>query len=127
MRKRNIVMFALGSFLGEVSGESWSPETDILGGVLEGIAQIFGTSLLRVRVGTGKRELSGLVSRWRHTGIGKDLVRRIKTRELTDFGQNHSSRADTYTQNDFNGRLHFSRYGLNSSLNVINLSVQLPD
>ena len=35
MRERNIVVFSLGSLLGQVSGEGWVPKTNVFGGVVK--------------------------------------------------------------------------------------------
>ena len=48
MRERNIVVFSLGSLLGQVSGEGWVPKTNVFGGVVKRVAQIARASFLHV-------------------------------------------------------------------------------
>ena len=76
-------MFALSSFLSEVMGKSWVPLANILGRIVKGIAQISGTPLFHVRIAI--LELAGLVSGWRHAGIGQQLVRGVKPSEVADL------------------------------------------
>lgn len=69
MRKSDIVVFALCSFLSEVMGKSWVPLANILGRIVKGIAQISRAALLHV--GIAILDLPGLVNRGRHPGIGQ--------------------------------------------------------
>lgn len=62
-------MFALCAFFGEISGKDRVPLADVFGSVVKSIAQVSGTSFLHMRVTVF--ELSGLISRRRHTGIGQ--------------------------------------------------------
>lgn len=73
---RNIVMLSFCPFLGKVGGKGGVPQTDILGGVVNGIAQVSRASFFHVRIAI--LELSGLVGRGRESGIGKQLVGRSK-------------------------------------------------
>ena len=52
VRKGDIVMLALGSLLSKISSKDRIPKADIFRGVVEGVAQISGSSLLHVGVGT---------------------------------------------------------------------------
>ena len=68
MRQGNMVVLPLGPLFSEVSSKGRVPETDILGGVVKGVAKVPGAALLHVWVAV--LELTGLVSRGRHPGIG---------------------------------------------------------
>ena len=72
MGQSNIVVLALCSLFGKVSGKNGIPEADIFGSVEESVAQITGATLLHM--GIAVFELSGLVSRRRHSCIGQELV-----------------------------------------------------
>ena len=125
MGERNIVVLALSPLLGKISSKGWVPKADIFGGVVKRVAQITGASPFHVRIGSRQRKLPGLVSRWRYSGIRKDLIRRVEAGEVTDLGKDHSAHADTHAGDSSNGRLYFVHHGLDSSLNVLDLGVQL--
>ena len=50
VRDGNIVVLALGPFLGEIGGEGWIPMTDKLGSVKERVSQVSGSTLFHVGV-----------------------------------------------------------------------------
>ena len=62
---------------------------DVLGSVVEGIAQIPGATLLHA--GIAVFELPGLIGRRRHPRIDQQLVRGIEPGEVTDLGQYHGT------------------------------------
>ena len=50
----NIIVLTLGTLLGKVGGKGWIVDTDIFGGVENGVAQVSGASLLHVGIAVGK-------------------------------------------------------------------------
>ena len=63
VRDSHVVVLALCRLLGKAGGKGGVPETNILGGVVEGKAQISAATLLHVSIAIGK--LLGLVCRGR--------------------------------------------------------------
>lgn len=118
-------MLALGPLLGEMGGECRAPEADVLGGVIEGIAQIPGASFLHM--GIVIFELPGSVSRGRHPGVSRQLVGGIKPGEAADLGRDHGAHAVSNPRNGGNGGMKFLHDGLYRSLDFLDLGVQLSD
>ena len=118
-------MLALSPFLGKVGSKGRVPMADVLGSVVERIAQIPGASFLHV--GVAVFELPGLVSRGGHPRIGQQFVRGVKAREITDFSQDHGAHTVSDPRDGGNGRMQIAHDGLNSSLNFFDLSIQFPD
>ena len=50
----NIIVLTLGTLLGKVGGKGWIVDTDIFGGVENGVAQVSGASFLHVGIAVGK-------------------------------------------------------------------------
>ena len=98
---------------------------DVLGSVVEGIAQIPGASFLHV--GIAVFELPGLVGRRRHPRIGQQLIRGIKSGEVTDFGQDHGAHVVANARNGGNGRVQLLHDGLDRGFNFFNFGIQFPD
>ncbi len=48
MRQCDVVVLALGTFLGQISREGRVPQANLFRGIIESIAQIFGASLLHM-------------------------------------------------------------------------------
>lgn len=92
MRNGDVVVLALGPFLGKISGKISVPVADILGRIEKCIAQVPGTALFHVRIAIFK--LAGLVSRGRHPGISQQLVRGVKAREIAHFSKDHGSHTE---------------------------------
>ena len=118
-------MLALSPFLGKVGSKGRVPMADVLGSVVERIAQIPGASFLHV--GVAVFELPGLVSRGRHSGISQQFVWRIKAGKVADLGENHGAHTVSDPRDGGNGRMQIAHDGLNSSLNFFDLSIQFPD
>ena len=76
-------MLAFSPLLGKVGSECGVPMADVLGSIVEGIAQIPGATFLHVRIAVFK--LPGLVGRGGHPCVGQHFVRGVKAREITDF------------------------------------------
>ena len=97
--------------------------TDILGSVVEGIAQIPGTAFLHVRITVFK--LPGLVGRGGHPGVSQQFVGGIKAGKVTGFGEAHSAHAVSNAWNSGNGRVQLIHNGLDRSFNFFNNSRDL--
>ena len=85
MGNGDVIMLALGAFLGQISGEGRAPVKGEFCGVEDGVSEIAGASLFHVRVSAGQS--AGLVDGWRqarvsgaggkrHVGIG--LIARMR-------------------------------------------------
>ena len=72
-------------------------------------------------------ELPGLVSGGGHPGISQQLVRGIKTGEVTNLSQDHGGHAEPEPRDGSNGRMEFIHNSLNLSLNFSDFIVQFPD
>ena len=79
----DVVMLALSPFFGKVGSKGRVPMADVLGSVVECIAQIPGASFLHV--GIAVFDPSGLVGRRRHPRVGQQLVRGIEPGEVTNL------------------------------------------
>ena len=121
----DVVVLALSSLSCEVILESRFPEADVLRCIKYGVTQIAGASLFHVGISAGSVELAGLVGRWRESGISQELIRRIETGEVTDFGQNHRSHARPHAGDRDNRRLHGVQNGKDLCFDFLNLLVQL--
>ena len=62
-------MLTLSPFFGKVGSKGRIPEANVLGSIVEGVAQIPGTAFLHVRIAIFK--LSGLVGGGRHPRVGQ--------------------------------------------------------
>ena len=125
MGQGHIVMLAFSTFLGEVGGKGRVPAADVLRGVVDGIAQVSGSTLLHM--GIAVVELPRLVGRRRKAGVSQNLVGRIETGEITHLSQNHGSHAEAYSRNGGNGRVQLLHNGLDRGFNIRYLGVQFPD
>ena len=125
MRDSDVVMFALGSLFGKISGKGRLPITDEFGGIEKCVAKIAGTTLLHVSISAGSLELARFVSRWREAGIGQELVRGIKAGEIPNLGQDHGPHAVADAGNGEDGRSHLVKDILDGGLNVLDLPIQL--
>lgn len=72
-------------------------------------------------MGIGIVEFAGLVSRRRKTCKGKDLVRGIEVRKITDLGKDHGSHAVAYAGNRGNRRMQFVHEFFNLGFYFLNL------
>ncbi len=121
MRQSNIIVFTFGTFLFKICTKRFIPVADIFRSIVKGIAQVSGTTFLHV--GIAIIQLPGLISRWRHSGICKYLICRIKTVEITNLGNNHSSHPITDTGNGKDRGFDFFIHDLlGGCFNFINLS-----
>ena len=50
----NVIVLTFSPLLGKVGGKGWIMDTDILGGVENGIAQVSGASFLHVGIAVGQ-------------------------------------------------------------------------
>ena len=91
MGNSDILVLTFRTFLGKICIESIIPDADVLGGIEKSVAEVTGTSFLRVRLSI--IELAGLVGGWRKTSVCQELVGRIEAGNITDFRQNHSAHA----------------------------------
>ena len=82
-------MLVFSTLSGQIQAKPLVPLGDVYSGVEEGEAEVFGASFLHM--GIGGCQLPGLVGRWRHACIGKDLVRIVKAVEIANLGQDHGS------------------------------------
>ena len=104
VRERHVVVLALGELLGEVGRERGVPAADVLGGVVEGVAQVARAALLHV--GEAVLELAGLVGGGRHPRVRQQLVRRGKPREVPRLRQDHGPHAPPHAGDGGDGRAH---------------------
>ena len=97
---------------------------DVFRGVVNGVAQITGTSFFHVRVGSRQRKLPGLVSGRRHPSVCEDFIWRVESGEIAYFSQENSSHTDALTWDSGNGRLYFVHDGLNVVFNIFDFGIQ---
>lgn len=88
MRNGNVVVLTLGTLFMQVIGKGFVPIANIDGSIIKSVTQITGTSFLHMSIGVVK--LAGLISGRRNTCKSKDLIRRIESGEVADFGKNYS-------------------------------------
>ncbi len=116
MRNSYVIVLALGSLLSKIGSKSRVPLAYILCCIEKSVAKVTGTTLLHMRICACKRQFAGFICRWRKAGLGKDLIRRIKVGEVTDFSQNHGSHTETNTRDRGNRRLDRIHHFFNCSL-----------
>ena len=114
----DVIMLALGAFLGKVSGKSRVPMADVFGGVKEGIAEIAGASLFHVRISVG--QFAGLVDGRTQTRVSEDFVRGIETGEVANFGEDDGSHAIIDSGYRKNWRIPFVHDGFYLCFNFVN-------
>ena len=120
MGNGNVIMLALGAFLGQISGESRVPATDEFCGVEEGVAEIAGAALFHVRVSAG--QFAGLVDGWGETRVSEDFIGGIETGEVANLGEDDSPHTIVDSGYRKNRRIHLVHDGLNLSLNFVNFA-----
>lgn len=125
MGESHIVVLAFSHLFGKVGSESRIPVADIFGGIVEGVAQVSGATLLHM--GIAVVELPGLVSRGRKAGKGQELVWGIKAGEVTHLSKDHGAHAEANTGDCGNGRMQPLHNALDGSLYFRNLPVKFPD
>ena len=104
IRNKAIGSIALCSFLREICSKRIIPMADIFSCIVKGISKITRTTFFHM--GMTVIQLPGLISRWRHSGIGKYLVCGVETAEVTDFSNNHGTHVITDSRNRKNWRVN---------------------
>ena len=68
-----------------------------------------------------------MISRGRHPDIGQQLVRGLKTGEVTNFSKNHGGHTNPHPWDSGNGRIKLTHNGLNLLFNFSNFVIQFTD
>lgn len=122
MRSSNIVVLAFRSFFTEIYSKGGFPFADILCSVQQHPTQISRTALFHFCV--SRINLSRLICRRWTACKSKQLVRIIKTREITDLGNDNRSESIADSGNGKSGRIDGIHDFLDLSLNFGNLGIQ---
>ena len=87
MRYGYVIVLSFCTFPGKIGSKGVISYADKFCRVKQGIPQVAGTTFFHM--GIIAVELSRLVSGWGESGIGKYLIRGVKTAEITDFCKYH--------------------------------------
>ena len=123
-RMKTEYLFKDGVTSGQEAGgfaptENSKSMADIFSRIVKGVSKIARTTFFHMGVTVIK--LPRLIGRWGHSGIGKYLVRGIKTTEVTDFCNNHGTHTVVDSGDAKNRRINLIHNGFDFGFNFVNL------